>query len=241
MVGLTGVGKTTTLELLAQSGVMFTLLPNRRKITDEVIIASLQREDGETPYPVTDRIARFDYTARYRAKHPGGMAHALSRLAVDPTDLTLPFVFDGLRGLEEVQQAVAYFPKARFILLDAPDIIRLKRLLKRADLFDTATSQALADHPDLTSRLAAIPNVETVFNPATLHQIASMAQAGFESIDEIIQKVSIIVKERHYYDSEAASSWLIDTLPPERLLVVDTAAQPGHAVVEQIAGWLPMG
>jgi hypothetical protein len=238
IVGLTGVGKTTTLELLANRGVMFTLLPNRRKITDEVIIATLQREGGQLPQPVTDRITRFEYTARYRAKHPGGMAYAVSRLAVDPTGLATPLIFDGLRGLEEVERATFYFPQARFILLDAPDIVRLRRLLKRVDLFDTTASQNTANHPDLVSRLAAIPHVETVFNPETLNQMARMAQADQELNEEIIQKVSIIVKERHNYDSRAACSYLIDTLPPERLLVIDTAAHPARTVVEQVVGWL---
>jgi len=238
IVGLTGVGKTTTLELLASRGVVFTLLPNRRKITDELIIASLQQEDSQTPHPVTDRITRFEYTARYRARHPGGMAYAVSCLAADPTDLTWPLIFDGLRGLDEVQQATVYFSQARFILLDAPDIVRLSRLLNRADRFDTSTPQGSDNGNDLMSRLAAIPNVETVFNPEALSQIVHIAQTDLRSNDEIIQKASIIVKERHNYDSRAACTYLIDNLSPERLLAIDTDAQPAHNVVEQIAEWL---
>jgi hypothetical protein len=238
MVGLTGVGKTSSLELLTSKGVIFTILPNRREITDELIIATLQREDDQRPHPITDRIARFGYTTRYRARYPGGMAYALSRLALDPMGLAMPLIFDGLRGLEEVQQATFYFPDARFIILDAPDIIRLRRLLNRADSFDTAAAQSKGNHPDLLSRLAAIPNVETVFNPEALNQIARIAQNNQELDEEIIQKASIIVAERHNYDSRAAGSFLSDTLPPERLLMIDTAAQPAHIVVERIAGWL---
>ena len=238
MVGLTGVGKTTTLELLAQQGVSFTLLPNRRTITDQLIIATLQREAGQQPHPVTNRIARFDYTARYRARFPGGMAYAVSRLALDPTGLAIPLIFDGLRGLDEVQQATVYFPEVRFILLDAPDIVRLRRLLNRADLFDSASSHSQIDPADLGSRLVAIPHIEIVFNPDELNQIARLAQTDQALEEEIIQKSSIIVAERLNYDSQAAGSFLSDTLPPERLMMIDTAAQPAQAVVERIAGWL---
>ena len=195
-------------------------------------------EDGQTPHPVTDRITRFEYTARYRARYPGGMAYALSRLAVDPTALTWPLIFDGLRGLDEVQQATVYFSQARFILLDASDIVRLSRLLKRGERFDTSPAQGSGNGNDLMSRLAAIPNAETVFNPEALSQIARIAQTDLRSNDEIIQKASIIVKERHNYDSRAACAYLIDNLSPERLLVIDTAAQSAHNVVEQIVEWL---
>ena len=53
MVGLTGVGKSTVIDLLGKE-VAFTLLPNRRALTDEIIIASLQKEAGEPIRPVTE-------------------------------------------------------------------------------------------------------------------------------------------------------------------------------------------
>src|SRR6266403_461146 len=109
LVGLPGVGKSTVIASL-QERLDFTLLPNRRKITDEIMIMSLQQEDGYPPTPVTDRVKRFEYTARYRARYPGGMAHALSRLAVDPAGAGSLLLFDGLRGLNEVQHAANYFP-----------------------------------------------------------------------------------------------------------------------------------
>ena len=125
IIGLTGVGKSTSLELLPENGVEFTLLPNRRDIADQIIIASLQREDGEPFHPVLDRVKRFEYTARYRAKNAGGMAHALSQLYINPSHAKPTLIFDGLRGLDEVQHAVNYFPQAKFIVLDAPDMVRL--------------------------------------------------------------------------------------------------------------------
>src|SRR5258707_15609564 len=77
LVGLTGVGKSTIIASL-QERLEFTLMPNRRKITDEIMIMSLQQQDGYPPPPVTDRVKRFEYTARCRARYPAGIAHALT-------------------------------------------------------------------------------------------------------------------------------------------------------------------
>ncbi len=241
LVGLTGVGKSTTLAQLAAREVNFSLLPNRRTLTDEIIIPALQREAGETPRPVTDRLARFEYTAGYRAKYPGGLAHALSRLAVDPTAITPPLIFDGLRGLEEVQQASSYFPQGRFIVLDAPDTVRLSRLLHRADTFDAAEITLTKDSTNLLSALQNIPGVDMTFKPEQLGQIAHMSQTAQLDPAEVIKKVSIIVEERRNYDSRAALAYLLNTLPPGRVLVVDTAAYPARVVAQQIAAWLAGG
>jgi broad-specificity NMP kinase len=241
MVGLTGVGKSTVLELLSKNGLNFTLLPNRREITDQIIIASLQAEAGQIPYPVTDRVERFEYTARYRAKFLGGMAHALSRLVINPAHIKPLLIFDGLRGLNEVQHAVAYFPLARFIVLDAPDTIRLNRLLKREDIFDTTGAvprQGSLASQNLMAALLAIPNIEAIFSEEQLHQIAKSTRSAQIPIDEVIQKVSIIVKERHNYDSNTARVYLTHTLPAQRVLVLNTATLSAHAVAQRMAKWL---
>ena len=238
MIGLTGVGKTTVLRLLVDNGFPLTILPNRREITDKIIIASLQDKDGQTSHPVTDRLARFEYTARYRAKYAGGMAHALSRLALNPTNVTNHLIFDGLRGLNEVEYAAVYFPQARFVVLDAPDLIRLNRLLNRADAFDMATVPAMSISDNFVSALNKISHIEASFAPDQLRQIVALADNGLASADEVLKKVSIIVKERHNYDSHAARTYLTRTLPPGQVLVIDTATQPIQTVTERIERWL---
>lgn len=238
MVGLTGAGKTTTLEQLAQTGVEFTLLPNRREITDAIIIPAMQKEEGSPPGPVTDRLKRFEYTARYRARYPGGMAHALARLAVRPVPAPAHLIFDGLRGLNEVQQAVEHFPLARFVILDAADAVRLARLLHRGDRFDAATLPGNAVPSGHLQALMAVPEVETVFTPAQLRQIAGLAGSGQFTVAEVVKKVAIIVEERRNYDSTAARRYLAQTLPHSRALVVDTAARPVEDVARTAAQWL---
>ena len=72
--GLTGVGKSTTLKTLAAS---VTLLPNRRDLTDEIIIPWVQQRLGQNQRSVTDRLERFDLTRNYREHNPGGIITAL--------------------------------------------------------------------------------------------------------------------------------------------------------------------
>ena len=237
LVGLTGVGKTTVVTLL-QNSLDFILLPNRREITDEIIIASLQQADGVSSHIVADRIKRFEYTARFRARHPGGMAFALSLIAVDPGQQDLPLFFDGLRGLNEIQHASEYLPQARFIVLDAPDIVRLTRLLKRADTFDTTqVDTSLAGH-NLIAGLMSIPNIDAVFTQEQLRQISRIARAAHLSINDVVKKAAIIVEERRNYDSSAARVFLTRTLPGRQVLVIDTENSSPSQIANQINVWL---
>ena len=237
VVGLTGVGKSTVINLLNEQ-LNFTLLPNRREITDEIIIPSLQQQDGETPYTVTDRLKRFDYTARYRAQNPGGMAHALSLLAYKPATPDTLLIFDGLRGLEEVQHGTIYLPHSRFVVLDAPDMVRLTRLLQRGDAFDNATLKtSLAGH-NMIAALLSIPNIDAIFDEAELRQISRVARANQRSIDDVVKKAAIIVEERRNYDSNTARVHLSSTLPPHRVMVVDTAAHTAEEIAVQVGEWV---
>lgn len=237
LVGLTGVGKSTVISLL-RANLDFTLLPDRRKLTDDLMIMPLQKEDGDAPTPVTDRVKRFEYTARYRAKYPGGMAHALSRLALDPTKAAPLILFDGLRGLNEVQHAAGYFPRARFIVLDAPDIVRFSRLLKRADTFDTTQLPASLGGQNIIKALSAIANIEAVFTEEQLRQIGHIVYSNDLPVEDVVKKASIIVEERRNYDSSTARVYLTHALPPQQVLVIDTAAHPPEAVAGQIKAWL---
>ncbi|MCD0177696.1 ATPase, partial [Deinococcus sp. 14RED07] len=69
LVGVTGVGKSTALAALTGADPAMRVLPDRREVTDAVMI--LPATGGA---PVRDREERFRLTARYRQQHPGGMA-----------------------------------------------------------------------------------------------------------------------------------------------------------------------
>lgn len=227
LVGVTGVGKSSALAALRGLGLPFRLLPDRREITDAVMIAPFC--EG----PVTDRAARFALTARYREAHPGGMAQALGTLALEAGDPSALVAFDGLRGLDEVQYAAGRFPTWRFVALGAPDAVRLRRLLGRADAFDQATGQASGD---LLADLGCIEGVSQVFTPAELERIAALAEQGFAPA-EVLAKAKIVVTERRHYDPEAAAGFLA-TLPAHRVLELDTLRLGPAEVAARIGEWV---
>ncbi len=96
LVGVTGVGKSTTEAALLAQQPALTTLPNRRTLTDWLIIGALQQADGDVHQTGAGPRPRFAYTRRYRRRHPGGMAHALSNLLVDVTASRGLLLFDGL-------------------------------------------------------------------------------------------------------------------------------------------------
>ena len=116
LVGVTGVGKSTAVNALRVRWGEISLLPNRRKIADLLVIPTVQGWDGDPPTAVTDRRRRFDYTGRYRQRHPGGLAHAFSRLVLQRRPATpgrgAVTIFDGLRGADEVSFAAQSLPLA---------------------------------------------------------------------------------------------------------------------------------
>jgi hypothetical protein len=243
LVGVTGVGKSTTLRALQQAGAAFTLLPDRRTLTDHLIIAELQRLEGLTPHPVVDRRERFDYTRRYRQRYPGGMAHALTQLWFDPLLLTGPLVFDGLRGSNEVGYAVEHLPHSRFVVLHAPDAVRIRRLLARNDTFDHIRSEDLhlADGAMLGS-FADLGLGEAAAYLSADEQQALLALAHKERIpvDDLARKVRIVIAERQNYDP-AATRTLLQTSAPDRTLAIDTTEHSPEAAAGLILTLLNQG
>ena len=177
---------------------------------------------------MTDRAERFDYTRRYRAQNPGGLAQALSQLWIDPALWPQPLCFDGLRGAEEVSYAAEYLPNARFAVLDAPDVVRVQRLLGRGDRFDRVAVPARSgeDRPGL-----GVPGAETLFSSAEEARLLALVDAGSVSAEELRAKVAIVVTERQNYDPAAAIAAL-QRLAPARTVVVDTT----RSTPEQAAG-----
>ena len=242
LVGVTGVGKSTALSALHQ--YPHRLLPDRRDLTDAVMILPLAGN------AVTDRQERFALTARYRETHPGGMAQALGELWLGerwsdeqgrPAPGPAPLIFDGLRGLHEVQYAAEHFPTWRFVNLHAPDLLRIRRLLGRADRFDAVSSGAKANVQtntqanDLRAELAAL-EVASVFTPADLGELLALVAEGYTPA-EILAKTRIVLTERRHYDPAAAGAYLA-TLGARRVLDLDTAALDPQQVAARLAAWL---
>ena len=227
LVGVTGVGKTTALGALHAARPGLKVLPDRREVTDAVMILPLAGR------PVSDREERFALTARYREAHPGGMAQALGSLLADTGVWGQAPVFDGLRGLDEVRYAAEAFAAWRFVALGAPDAVRVRRLLGRADRFDQVRAGEGGD--DLRAALAGLRGVEAVFGPAELDALAALEQQGHAAPD-ILAKTKIVVSERRNYDPAAAEGFL-RTLPPAQALVLDTVALNPEAVARAVQDW----
>ena len=234
LVGVTGVGKSTTLEHLAQLRP-FELLPDRRELTDAFIFG------GEK---IADRTERFRRTRAFREQHPGGMAAVLAQLTLEQTP-SCPVLFDGLRGLEEVKHA-AQFDGWRFVLLDAPDFERARRLIGRGDVFDNivsnnadvnragANSVALEGEDGTLETLKALEGVYEVFTERELLELSQINSATWE----IVSKIKIVLEERRNYDPRAARDYLLETLDFSRVIYLDTLMFSPLEVAGRLLEWL---
>lgn len=245
LVGVTGVGKSTTLDFLQQSALRFSLLPDRRDLTDRLIIGYLQTMDGVPVQPVKDRRERFAFTRRYHQLFPGGMSHALSQLVVDTAMHADWLCFDGLRGEGEVAHAARVLPQARFVVLDAPDLVRVQRLLGRSDRFDQISSNGAvstaATNAQNSLATIGVADGDALFTAdevqALLQSAAPPVGTGSIAVDELRAKLQIVVEERRNYDPQAAIAYL-KAHAPDRTLLIDTTQVTATAAAQQVVEWL---
>lgn len=232
LIGMTGVGKTTTIDHAHQAGPPFRELPNRRWLTDRVILPLMTEADG----PVRDRVRRLRLTQAFRGRHPGGMAEVLDWLWVRDDIDPRPLLFDGLRGIDEVRYAARACPSAHFLVLTAPDAVRLRRLLARNDPFDGCAEESPFDGPAIRRILSAHPAREMIA-PAEAEDLIACFEHQGVGPDDVQHKLDIVVEERCNYDPWAAIEVLRDVCA-ERMTVVDTAAQPVAEVAGRLADLL---
>ncbi|MCE7982754.1 MAG: ATPase [Caldilinea sp. CFX5] len=244
LVGVTGVGKSTTLDYLQQSALHFSLLPDRRELTDQLIIGYLQTMDGLPVQPVKDRRERFAYTRRYHQLFPGGMSHAVSQLVVDTATHPGWLCFDGLRGEGEVAHAARALPQARFVVLDAPDLVRVQRLLGRSDRFDQISSNGVISTATSSQHSLAAVGVadgDALFTPeeigALLQSATPPVGSGTIAVEELRAKLQIVVEERRNYDPQAAIAYL-KAHAPDRTLLIDTTQVAADVAAQQVVDWL---
>lgn len=237
LVGLTGVGKTSTVQALSEAGLSFALLPNRRTLTDKLMISWVQAYQGQPARLVTDRAERFAYTATYRKHFAGGMAHTLAQLLVKPTALTATWLFfDGLRGENELSHAIELLPQARFILLDAPNFVRIHRLLGRHDKFDQISSLSTAANQGQRLNSLAQLGIEEVGDLLTREQeeaLLKLVRSGEVSKADLQAKLRIVLAERQNYDP-IATRLTLQTLAPERTIFVDTTQYRPNEIAELV-------
>ena len=235
LVGVTGVGKTTTVEALRTAGLSFALLPNRRILTNKLMITWVQDHKGVSRHPVADRAERFAHTGYYRQHFPGGMAHTLARLWVNPTVMNASYmIFDGLRGENEVHHAVKLLPQARFICLQAPHFVRIQRLLERQDKFDKIRTTTFQNNTQTINELAelGVGDLGDLLTSEQEQALLTLVHAGEVSGTDLQAKLRIVLAERNNYDP-AATEESLQRLAPERTIFVDTT-QYGPDEVAQL-------
>lgn len=142
LVALTGTGKSTTFETLAELSKdrvsdMMKIIPSRREVADWIAIPTAQALLGEPIEMVTDRVQRFHYTRTFAEHVSGGMAGAFSWVNVSK-DYRGHILSEGIRGDNEIRYALENCHDWQIIELALHPIIRLKRLSLRDDVFDKA-------------------------------------------------------------------------------------------------------
>ena len=176
-------------------------------------------------------------TARYRERNPGGMAHALSLVRVDPSTIEGHLVFDGLRGVDEIGWAIANLPRTRFLALRAPEPVRLLRLLGRAEGFDYA-KVPVGRRAAISSLYAAVSGLDAVMSREELASVLESPALAGVTIEEIARKAAILTEEARNYDPAATLRLLDAELGPWRRLIINTAVAGPDEVAEQVALWL---
>lgn len=140
--GLTGSGKSTTLDALRRAGrwQFRDDLPSRRDLADLVIIPAAQVHSGQAIAPVRDRSERFRWTQHFAQEvcHSGSAA-AFSWLHYRHEDES-PLLSEGLRGAREIDAALRHCPRWRIVELWLEPLARLQRLSGRDAAFDALAS-----------------------------------------------------------------------------------------------------
>lgn len=242
-VGLTGSGKSASVAGLAEAGAVRAVLPDRRAVTDSIILPAMI---GDPRRRVTDRIERFRLTAAFREAHPGGMGDVLERLTVDRQAsqdwLSRGWVvFDGVRGPAETA-AAARLPNAVFAVLEATPEVRLARLSLRGDPFDQASfdTSALPTVSGGATDVLQVLREHGVGDLMSDDRMGRLARLLFDAgADQaaVASAAAIVAEESRYYDTGEAIATLQERAPG-RIVVIDTARSPVGDVVAAISARL---
>lgn len=227
IVGLTAVGKTTSIAALKNNN--YKLLPNRRELTDLIIIPEIQEDLGQNKISIKDRLERFKLTAKYRQKYPQAIVYALQSYLKDKPKGN--YFFDNIRGANELKAAKNSFVNSYFIFLDAPFAIRLQRLIGRNDSFDSIQNSEFDSN--FIKALKGIKNADKIFD---LKTIAKLGQ-DIKEQEKIIAAVKIIATENEYYNSKTAKEYL-DSLEKDSYIYIDTSENSILEVSKKIEGFI---
>ena len=148
VVGLTGTGKSTTLDKLAELREAGQVayredIPSRRELADWLVIPTVQIINGQAVQPVKDREQRFALTRQFAQEfEPGGLAAVYGWLYYRG-DEKVPIVSEAVRGPREIAYVLEHAPHWKVFELWVPPLIRLQRLSGRGDAFDQVAQSSI--------------------------------------------------------------------------------------------------
>jgi hypothetical protein len=117
-------------------------------------------------------------------------------------------------------------------MLDAPDVVRVLRLVGRNDSFDRTTPTAAASTA-ITLGDLLVDEVGALFSEEEVAHLQALIAEGAISAEEVRAKARIVSEERRNYDPVATRRTL-ESAGSERALIVDTTAYDSSAVAEMI-------
>ena len=238
LVGVTATGKSTVLRTLTGLDLAYTLLPDRRTLTNLVMIAPLRQGTQDQNRPL-GRVDRYPYLRRFLQEHPGAMGDILASMSVAPS-MPVPLLFESLRGVNEVQAAATALPSARFIMLHAPDAVRIQRLLNRADPHDAVENSSPAPLPEgapLSFAALGVPGATNLVTLAQERELCAHVSSGSIAATTLVTTLRIILEERTLFNPDLTLAAL-RSLASDRLLVIDTASIMPDQVARACMEWL---
>jgi len=130
------------------------------------------------------------------------------------------------------------------VVLDAPDAVRVQRLLGRNDAFghigDEPAAPPAGDDVDAHLRdfqALGIPEARHLFSPDEEQSLLDLTRRGEVTAAELAAKLRIVVSERRNYDP-AAAILALESVAPDRTLVVDTVINEPVTVAQEVRAFL---
>ena len=134
IAGLSGSGKSTLLKKLQEKLIPLKEIPERRIVTEKGMIQPYA-SFFNLKHQFNKREDRVQIVKNYKKNIPEGIVYVLKNICITK-HVSNTFIFDGIRGEEELNNVLMNFKNAKVIILNATKQTRLHRILGRNDPYD---------------------------------------------------------------------------------------------------------
>ncbi|NER37382.1 MAG: hypothetical protein F6J93_26020 [Oscillatoria sp. SIO1A7] len=138
-------------------------------------------------------------------------------------------------------RATQMLPKAQFVVLEAPNRVRLERFLIRNDSFDRIGQSSSADNKN-ENKISSfaqlgVPEAVNLFSPEERTEILTQLNQGHYSLSDFRDRLKIILEEQKNYDPLAARS-VLEALPSTKTLFIDTTLDTPESISQKVMSFL---